>query len=104
MNHLRGNVACRSCGESTSYEHSDCPSCQHGHGIDHQDGYIDQGVMQPSPSPTPAAPRVLEGDHSPSPSNAQQRMRLHQRPSQADPNGKLSAQLVNGHKRLVSNP
>ncbi len=102
INHLRGNVGCRSCGESSGFEHSDCPSCQHGQAIDHQEGYIDQGVTHPSP--TPATPRMIEGDSSPSPSNAKHRMRLHQRPSQADPNGKLSAQLVNGHKRLVSNP
>jgi len=100
INHLRG--------------HSDCPSCQQSHGFDHLDGAMEEGVIQhgetihqgaPShASPTPAKPRVIESDQSTAPSNAQHRMRLHQRQSQPDPNGKLSAQLVNGHKRLVSNP
>jgi hypothetical protein len=58
----------------------------------------------PRPVPTPAAPKVSSGLESATPSNAQNRMRLHQRAGQSDPNGRLSAQLVNGHKRLISTP
>jgi hypothetical protein len=65
-----------------------------------------QTLSNPAPRqvPTPAAPKVSSGLESATPSNAQNRMRLHQRSGQSDPNGRLSAQLVNGHKRLISTP
>jgi hypothetical protein len=65
-----------------------------------------QNLSNPAPRqvPTPAAPKVSSGLESATPSNAQNRMRLHQRSGQSDPNGRLSAQLVNGHKRLISTP
>jgi len=80
----------------------------------HNGNVIHEGEYPSKPAPTPANPRVSEprvsepreseGQQSAAPSSAQQRMRLHQRPSQTDPNGRLSAQLVNGQRRLVSNP
>ena len=75
----------------------------------HHGNVIHEGGYPSQPAPTPAnprvsEPRVSEGQQSAAPSSAQQRMRLHQRPSQTDPNGRLSAQLVNGQRRLVSNP
>ena len=65
-----------------------------------------QTLSNPAPRqvPTPAAPKVSSGPESATPSNAQNRMRLHQRSGQSDPNGRLSAQLVNGNKRLISTP
>lgn len=75
----------------------------------HNGNVIHEGGYPSQPAPTPAnsrvsEPRESEGQQSAAPSSAQQRMRLHQRPSQTDPNGRLSAQLVNGQRRLVSNP
>lgn len=75
----------------------------------HNGNVIHEGGYPSQPAPTPAnsrvsQPRESEGQQSTAPSSAQQRMRLHQRPSQTDPNGRLSAQLVNGQRRLVSNP
>ena len=107
-----------------------CPSCQRGssrsvhgetiyEGESHGESYSDSngdsnGVSYemgqthsnsaPRQVPTPAAPKVSSGLESATPSNAQNRMRLHQRAGQSDPNGRLSAQLVNGHKRLISTP
>jgi hypothetical protein len=65
-----------------------------------------QTLSNPTPMqvPTPAAPRASQVSESATPSNAQNRMRLHQRSGQSDPNGRLSAQMVNGHKRLISTP
>jgi hypothetical protein len=107
-----------------------CPSCQRGssrsvhgetiyegesqgefpgesHGESYGESYeMGQNLSNPAPRqvPTPAAPKVSSGLESATPSNAQNRMRLHQRSGQSDPNGRLSAQLVNGHKRLISTP
>ena len=115
VNHLRGHRGCASCGAGHEVAQADCPSCQHGtvhetydahsHGdVIHEGDVIHHGSAPSSLVPTPAKPRAIEGGESAAPSSAQQRMRLHQRPSHSDPNGRLSAQLVNGHKRLVSNP
>lgn len=123
INHLRGHTRCGSCTHGTSVSHNDCPSCQSGYTHGH-DGHLDATIyedrfhegsvhegalMQPSGAgvkhaPTPAKPKELQNAESSAPASAQNRMRLHQRAGQSDPNGRLSAQLVNGHKRLVSNP
>lgn len=110
INHVRGHRGCSSCLASYSSSRVGCSSC--GHSLEQSsdegefyqghvhEGTIHQGVRA---TPTPAQPPVLEGQ-STTPSNAQHRMRLHQGPSKTDPNGRLSVQTVNGHKRLVSQP
>jgi len=120
VNHLRGHVRCNSCSHSSGlnaseFAQSDCPSCQHG--LDrghyenqihesqiHEGGVIHHSAPESPRAPTPAKPKEIQGSESSAPANAQNRMRLHQRSGQSDPNGRLSVQLVNGHKRLVSNP
>lgn len=115
VSHLKGHLPCRSCAASHGGISSECPTC--GHGPCHET-YLDEGSSEvihdgavihhnsgsATSGPTPAKPRAIESTPTTVPSNAQQRMRLHHRSGQSDPNGRLSAQLVNGHKHLVSNP
>lgn len=133
VDHLRGHRGSLGSGlveaipsRKVSTHGNHCPSCQRGssrsvhgetiyegesHGEFHGDSYEEfneMGQNRSNPTsrqvPTPAAPKVSSGLESATPSNAQNRMRLHQRSGQSDPNGRLSAQLVNGHKRLISTP
>jgi hypothetical protein len=129
VNHLRGHRGSIGSGlveaipsRTIPAHRNHCPSCQRGssrsvhgetiyegesHGESYGESYeMGQTLSNPAPRqvPTPAAPKVSSGLESATPSNAQNRMRLHQRSGQSDPNGRLSAQLVNGHKRLISTP
>jgi len=129
IDHLRGHRGSLGSGlvgaipsRKVSTHGNHCPSCQRGssrsvHGETIYEGeslgesyeeFDEMGQTHlnsaPSQLPTPAAPKVSSGLESATPSNARNRMRLHQRAGQSDPNGRLSAQLVNGHKRLVSTP
>lgn len=93
---------------------SHCASCQGSHGVvdggGFEEGAVESGVpvhdgvirSEPTPATRPSvAPADAAGGAG---SSAQHRTRLHQRSDRADPNGKLSVQLVNGQRRLVAQP
>lgn len=114
VNHLRGHRGSIGTGliDAIPTQRNHCRSCQQGSNSHFQDEMIYDGetydngqtLSTPMQVPTPAAPRASQASDSTAPSNAQNRMRLHQRSGQSDPNGRLSAQMVNGHKRLISTP
>ncbi|MCY3007275.1 MAG: hypothetical protein NTV29_15035 [Planctomycetota bacterium] len=120
VNHLRGHRGSIGSGliDAIPTHRNHCPSCRRDSNAHVQDEVIYDGesygesfdngqtLSNPTPMqvPTPATPRASQESDSAAPSNAQNRMRLHQRSGQSDPNGRLSAQMVNGHKRLISTP
>ena len=115
IHHVRGHRGCSSCQSTHGLDAGGCASC--GQSIQYSgtegefyEGAIHEGAIDVVPNghgapnaPTPAKPPVVEGQ-SQVPSNAQHRMRLHHHSNKVDPNGRLSVQVVNGHKRLVTQP
>lgn len=123
-----GHTGCSSCGHGVSSVDASCPSCQHEndlhmddesviydgptssmvptkHGYSQHSANASRGGLA-SPSPTPAKPKAANANSAPAGTSAQSRIRLHKQGGEAiaDPHGKLSVQLVNGQKRLVSTP